>query len=56
MTLRKKAPAYFYSSTNCRIFGSSKSVNAIILNLEKASFLPKELKADIKKKFTGAEQ
>ena len=56
MTLRKKAPAYFYSSTNCRIFGSSKSVNAIILNLEKASFLPKELKADITKKFTGAEQ
>lgn len=56
MSMRKHPPAYFYGSPNCRIFGSSKSVNAIILDLEKASFLPKELKADIKKRSTGAEQ
>lgn len=47
--LRKKPPGYFLTKRNCRIFGSTDSVNAVLINIDKARFLPNDLRAIIKK-------
>ena len=53
LDMRRKPPAYLLPVKNCRVFGVSKSENAVLIDIDKARFLPQEMRTTIKKMFQG---
>ena len=53
LDMRRKPPAYLLPVKNCRVFGVSKAENSVLIDIDKARFLPQEMRTIIKKMFQG---
>lgn len=53
LDMRRKPPAYLLPVKNCRVFGISKAENSVLIDIDKARFLPQEMRTTIKKMFQG---
>lgn len=53
LDMRRKPPAYLLPVKNCRVFGVSKAENSVLIDIDKARFLPQEMRTTIKKMFQG---
>lgn len=49
--MRRKSLVYLLPVKNCRVFGVSKAENAVLIDIDKARFLPQEMRTTIKKMF-----
>ena len=53
LDMRRKPPAYLLPVKNCRVFGVSKAENSVLIDIDKARFLPQEMRTTVKKMFQG---